>query len=86
MNHEARSIARSGELGEIYNIHGTYLQDWLLYPTDWNWRLLQKEGGSLCSVADIGSHWMDMVQFVTGLKIVEVFADLGTAIPVRKRR
>ncbi len=85
VNHEARSIARSGELGEIYNIHGTYLQDWLLYPTDWNWRLLQKEGGSLCSVADIGSHWMDMVQFVTGLKIVEVFADLGTAIPVRKR-
>lgn len=85
VNFEAKSIVQSGELGKIHNIHGVYLQDWLLYPTDWNWRLLPKEGGSLCSVADIGSHWMDMIRFVTGLEVVEVFADLGTAIPVRKR-
>ena len=85
VNFEARSIVQSGGIGQIFNIHGTYLQDWLLYPTDWNWRLLPKEGGSLCSVGDIGSHWMDMVRFVTGLEVVEVFADLGTAIPVRKR-
>ncbi len=85
VNHEARETVRSGELGKIHAIHGAYLQDWLLYPTDWNWRLLSKEGGVLCAVADIGSHWMDMVMFITGLKITEVMADLGTSIPVRKR-
>ena len=85
VNHEAREVVRSGELGKIHSIHGSYLQDWLLYPTDWNWRLLPKEGGALCCVADIGSHWIDMVMFVTGLKVTEVMADLGTSIPVRKR-
>lgn len=85
VNHEARELVRNGELGKIHNIHGAYLQDWLLLPTDWNWRLLTKEGGALCSVADIGSHWIDMVMFVTGLRITEVMADLGTSIPVRKR-
>jgi len=85
VNHEARALVRRGELGKIHSIHGSYLQDWLLLPTDWNWRLLPKEGGALCSVADIGSHWMDMVMFITGLKITEVMADLGTSIPVRKR-
>lgn len=85
VNHEAREIVQKGELGKIHNIHGAYLQDWLLYPTDWNWRLLPKEGGALCSVADIGSHWIDMVMFVTGLRVIEVMADLGTSIPVRKR-
>ncbi|MEA4910069.1 MAG: Gfo/Idh/MocA family oxidoreductase [Chloroflexi bacterium] len=85
VNYEARATVQKGEIGKIHSIHGSYLQDWLLYPTDWNWRLLPKEGGVLCSVADIGSHWMDMVMFITGLKITEVMADLGTSIPVRKR-
>jgi len=85
VNYEARETVRSGELGKIHSIHGAYLQDWLLYPTDWNWRLLPQEGGALCSVADIGSHWIDLVMFITGLKISEVMADLGTSIPVRKR-
>ena len=85
VNHEACALVQRGELGKIHSIHGSYLQDWLLLPTDWNWRLLPKEGGALCSVADIGSHWMDMVMFITGLKITEVMADLGTSIPVRKR-
>ena len=85
VNHEAREMVKKGELGKIHNIHGSYLQDWLLLPTDWNWRLLPKEGGALCSVADIGSHWIDMVMFITGLRVTEVMADLGTSIPVRKR-
>lgn len=85
VNYEARETVRVGELGKIHAIHGAYLQDWLLYPTDWNWRLLPKEGGALCAVADIGSHWIDLVMFITGLKIIEVMADLGTSIPVRKR-
>ncbi len=85
VNFEAREAVRSGELGKIHAVHGSYLQDWLLYPTDWNWRLLPKEGGALCAVADVGSHWIDMITFITGLQITEVMADLGTCIPVRKR-
>jgi predicted dehydrogenase len=84
MMQEARARASGGELGEIWNVHGGYLQDWLLFPTDWNWRLDPKEG-ALRAVADIGSHWMDLAQFVTGLEIEQVFADLATTIPVRQR-
>jgi predicted dehydrogenase len=83
MVQEAR--ARASDLGEIWNVHGTYLQDWLLYPTDWNWRLEPDRGGALRAVADIGSHWLDLVQFVTGLEVEAVFADLATAIPMRQR-
>jgi predicted dehydrogenase len=83
MVQEAR--ARMSDLGEIWNVHGAYLQDWLLYPTDWNWRLEPEKGGALRAVGDIGSHWLDLVQFVTGLEVEAVFADLATAIPVRQR-
>jgi len=82
---EARARVAVGELGEIRNVHGGYLQDWLALPTDWNWRLEPERGGDLRAVSDIGSHWLDLVQFVTGLRIVELFADLATAIPVRLR-
>jgi len=61
------------------------VQDWLLYPTDYNWRVLAKEGGELRAVADIGTHWLDLIGFITGLEIEEVFADLLTIHPVRKR-
>jgi predicted dehydrogenase len=83
MVQEAR--ARASDLGEIWNLHGAYLQDWLLHPTDWNWRLEPERGGALRAVGDIGSHWLDLVQFVTGLEVEAVFADLATAIPVRQR-
>jgi predicted dehydrogenase len=83
--HEARARVQAGELGEIWNVHGGYLQDWLLYPTDWNWRLEPDRGGELRAIGDIGSHWMDMAQFVSGQRIVEVCADLHTTIPVRRR-
>ncbi|MDX6425205.1 MAG: hypothetical protein QOD52_610 [Gaiellaceae bacterium] len=82
---EARTRVRSGELGDVWNVHGGYLQDWLLFPTDWNWRLDPEQGGALRAVADIGSHWLDLVQFVTGLEVEQVFADLATTIPVRQR-
>ncbi|HSD63508.1 MAG TPA: Gfo/Idh/MocA family oxidoreductase, partial [Ignavibacteriaceae bacterium] len=73
------------EVGEVYLVHGHYLQDWLYYDTDYNWRLESKISGSSRAVADIGSHWCDLIQFVTGLKIVQVFADLSTIHPVRKK-
>jgi predicted dehydrogenase len=81
----ARALVADGRLGEIWNVHGGYLQDWLLLPTDWNWRLEPEKGGALRAVADIGSHWLDLVQFVTGRHVVELLADLATAIPVRRR-
>jgi predicted dehydrogenase len=82
---EARERVRAGELGEVWSVHGAYLQDWLATPEDWNWRLEPEKGGELRAVGDIGSHWMDLTQFVTGQRIVEVFADLATVIPVRRR-
>jgi predicted dehydrogenase len=82
---QARSLLHEGSLGEIWNVHGSYLQDWLLRPTDWNWRLEPERGGELRAIGDIGSHWLDLVQFVTGSRILEVFADLQTVIPIRRR-
>ncbi len=80
---EAHDRVRSGELGNIRLIHGQYLQDWLFLPTDWNWRLEAGLGGELRAVSDIGTHWMDMVTWITGQEITEVMADLQTLIPVR---
>jgi predicted dehydrogenase len=82
---EARALVRNGVVGTVWNVHGGYLQDWLLLPTDWNWRLEPEKGGELRAVADIGSHWLDLVQFVTGMRVESLFADLATTIPVRQR-
>ena len=82
---QARDMVASGELGEIHSIVGSYVQDWLLKETDYNWRVLAEEGGAVRAVGDIGTHWLDMVQHITGLKAVEVLADLKTVHPVRKR-
>jgi len=73
------------EAGEVYLVHGHYLQDWLFYDTDYNWRLETEISGESRAVADIGSHWCDLIQFVTGLKIKKVFANLSTIHPVRKK-
>lgn len=83
--HEAAARARSGELGQIYQINGSYVQDWLLKPTDFNWRVLVEDGGELRAVADIGTHWLDLVQFIAGSHITSVCADLQTVHPVRHR-
>lgn len=82
---QARSMVKSGDLGQIYIVQGSYLQDWLLMPTDWNWRLEPDLGGEMRAVADIGSHWLDLTTFVTGLKIEAVLADFKTFLPVRKK-
>jgi predicted dehydrogenase len=82
---EARERLRGGELGSVWNVHGGYLQDWLARPDDWNWRLEPERAGELRAVGDIGSHWLDLAQFLTGLRIVAVFADLATALPTRLR-
>ena len=82
---EARERVHAGEVGDVWNVHGCYLQDWLATPEDWNWRLEPARGGDLRAVGDIGSHWLDLAQFVTGSRVAEVFADLATTIPVRRR-
>ena len=81
----ARALVANGALGEVWNVHGGYLQDWLLLPTDWNWRLQPEKGGELRAVADIGTHWLDLVQFVVGRRVESLLADLATTIPVRRR-
>lgn len=81
----ARMMAQRGELGTIYLVHGHYLQDWLHYDTDYNWRLEAEISGESRAVADIGSHWCDLVQFITGLKIKSIFADLVTIHKTRKK-
>ncbi|HXG10402.1 MAG TPA: Gfo/Idh/MocA family oxidoreductase [Gemmataceae bacterium] len=85
LNLEARQRIADGELGTIYHVTGSYVQDWLLYETDFNWRVLPDEGGALRAVADIGTHWMDLVSAITGLEIEKVCADLRTFLPRRRR-
>src|SRR5204863_301035 len=67
------------------HVTGSYHQDWLLHETDFNWRVLSGESGPLRAVADIGTHWLDLLQFVTGLKVVSVCADLRTFLPTRQK-
>lgn len=82
---QARSFVQAGELGDLFILQGSYLQDWLLLPTDWNWRLEPELGGTLRAVGDIGSHWLDLLTFITGLRVEEVYADFHTFHPIRKK-
>jgi predicted dehydrogenase len=82
-NHNAAGLVRDGSIGEPRYVTGGYHQDWLLLETDWNWRLVAERQGRLRAVADIGSHWIDLVCFVTGRRLVEVLADLHTFVPER---
>jgi len=82
---QAKSLIESGAIGKVRLVHGGFLQDWLTYPTDWNWRLESKLGGELRAVSDIGTHWLDLVQWITGEKVTELCADLATVIPVRQK-
>ena len=85
MAQQAQSMVQNGEIGDIFILQGSYLQDWLLLPTDWNWRLEPDLGGTLRAVGDIGSHWLDLMSFITGLKVKEVFADFKTFHPIRQK-
>ena len=81
----AKAMCEAGDVGEVYTVHGSYLQDWLYLDTDYNWRLEPEVSGDSRAVADVGSHWCDLVQFITGLTIVEVLGDLTTVHKVRKK-
>lgn len=81
--HQLAAMVRSGELGEPRFVHGVYLQDWLLRETDWNWRLQSEKAGDLRSVADIGSHWLDLSRFISGLRVESVMAELHTFVKTR---
>ncbi len=82
---DMRARLRAGELGDVLHVCGSYLQDWLLRDTDFNWRVLAEHGGPLRAVADIGTHWLNTVCFVTGLEVEAVFADLQTVHAIRHR-
>ena len=83
LHQHVREIIGAGELGDVRFVTGHYFQDWLLLDTDWNWRLEPDKGGALRAVGDIGSHWLDLVTFLTGQPIVALMADLATFIPTR---
>ena len=85
MVQQMRSLRESGELGEILVVQGTYFQDWLLHETDWNWRVNASAGGASRAMADIGSHWFDMAEHVTGLRVSALCADLQTFHRQRKK-
>jgi predicted dehydrogenase len=85
LNQHAATLVRDGALGDVRMVTGRYFQDWLLFDTDWNWRLEADQGGALRAVGDIGSHWLDLTSFVTGLEVEAVMADLTTFIPVRQK-
>lgn len=80
---EARVRVASGETGALRLVHGTYLQDWLLRAEDDNWRVDAQLGGPSRAFADIGSHWCDLVEFVSGHRIARLSAQMFTAIPER---
>lgn len=80
---QMKTMREKGDLGDIYSVMGSYLQDWLFYQTDYNWRLEPDKSGESRAIADIGSHLLDLMEYVTGLKITEVMADFST---VHKKR
>jgi len=85
LNQHVASLVRDGGLGDVRLVTGHYFQDWLLFDTDWNWRLEKDQGGALRAVGDIGSHWLDLTSFLTGRRVEAVMADLTTFIPVRQK-
>jgi len=85
MVQQMRSMREAGDLGEILVVQGTYSQDWLLHDTDWNWRIESDKNGPSRVMADIGSHWCDMAEHVTGQRIHSLCADLQTFHKTRKR-
>jgi predicted dehydrogenase len=84
LNQHARSLVADGGLGDVRLVTGRYFQDWLLLDSDWNWRLQPDRGGALRAVGDIGSHWLDLMTFVTGQHVASVMADLTTFIETRQ--
>lgn len=82
---QMKEMVKAGDAGRIFSVHGSYLQDWLYYDTDWSWRLEPSLSGNTRAFSDIGSHWIDMVEDIIGQKAVEVFADFETFHKTRKK-
>ena len=82
---QARHAIARGDIGTPHFLVGHYLQDWLLKDTDYSWRLEPDKGGASSALGDIGSHWCDLAQHVSGLRITHVLGDITTVIPKRKR-
>jgi len=82
---QLKAMTARGELGDVFCVSGSYLQDWLFYETDYNWRLEAVKGGKSRVLADIGSHWFDLIEFVTGLRVTDVCADFATFHKTRKK-
>lgn len=85
LNQHSRAMVANGDLGDVRLITGHYMQDWLLYDTDWNWRLEADKGGLLRGFGDIGTHWIDLTSFVSGLKVTSVMAELSTFVKTRQQ-
>jgi predicted dehydrogenase len=81
----AAMMVRKNELGRIFAVQGCYMQDWLLYDTDWNWRLQPEYAGKSRAIGDIGAHWFDLIQFLLGRRITKVLADFLTVHEYRKK-
>jgi predicted dehydrogenase len=85
LSQHVAGVVADGGVGDVRLITGHYFQDWLLHDTDWNWRLEEDQGGTLRAVGDIGSHWLDLMTFITHRRVGAVMADLATFIPVRHK-
>ena len=82
---QARHAIARGDIGKPHFLLGHYLQDWLLKDTDYSWRLEPDKGGASSALGDIGSHWCDLAQHISGLRITDVLGDITTVIPKRKK-
>jgi len=82
---QARHAIARGDIGTPHFLVGYYLQDWLLKDTDYSWRLEPDKGGASSALGDIGSHWCDLAQHISGLRITHVLGDITTVVPKRKR-
>ncbi len=85
MVRQMKAMREKGDLGQVYSIIGSYLQDWLFYQTDYNWRLEPEQSGESRALADIGSHLLDLLEYVSGCRITEVMADMNTVHQTRKK-
>jgi predicted dehydrogenase len=85
LSRQIKTMVEKGDVGDILAVQGSYLQDWLFYQTDYNWRLEPDQSGKSRAIADIGSHWMDLIEYVTCLKVQELCADFATFHKIRKK-
>ena len=87
---QARHLVRAGAIGTIRKVLVEYLQDWLMEPVERTgnkqalWRTDPTKSGMAGSIGDIGTHGENLLEFITGLKITAVCADLSAFIEGRQ--